>query len=347
MKAWRIEEDFGLENLRLAEVPDPEPGPGEIVVALEAASLNYRDLMMVRGHYNPNQPLPLVPCSDGVGRVEALGPGVDPEDGAPPVGQRVAPIFAQGWLAGAPEKRHTRTTLGGPLDGTLAEKVVVRADAVVPVPVHLSAAQAACLPCAAVTAWHALHVGTAHGGQPVGPGDTVLTLGTGGVSIFALQLARLAGADVVVTSSSDAKLERARELGAKAGVNYRTHEDWEEKVLEATGGGGVDRVIEVGGAGTLPRSIRSVRPGGVIALIGVLSGTVDDLDIRPVLMRGVRIQGVFVGSKETFQSMNRAIAHHRLEPVVDRVVPFDDAPAAFEHLASGEHLGKVVVGIGD
>ncbi len=337
MRAWQVGGAFGLENLELVERPAPEPGPGQLRLRLLAASINFRDLLMVRGAYNPKQPLPLVPCSDGVGEVVAVGAGVR----SPAVGERVIPIFAQGWLAGPPRRDAVRTTLGGPLDGTLAEEMVVAAEAVVPAPGHLEDEEAATLTCAGVTAWNAL----AESGS-VRAGDTVLTLGTGGVSIFALQLARLLGARVVVTSSSDEKLARARELGAWEGINYRSTPEWGRRVKELTGGRGVDHVIEVGGAGTLAQSLTAVRLAGTISLIGVLAGRVTDLDVASILMRSVRIQGVLVGSRDHFEAMNRAIELHGLRPVVDRVFPFSDVPRAFEHLAAGRHFGKVCVRIG-
>lgn len=343
MRAWAVEESFGLERLRLGERPDPDlekVAPGRVVLRVRAVSLNFRDLMMVQGLYNPKQPLPLIPCSDGAGEVVAVGEGVRNVR----VGDRVATIFAQGWLAGAQRNEYITTTLGGPLDGTLRELMVVPAAAVVPVPAHLSDIEAATLPCAAVTAWHALT--GSPGASRVKAGDTVLALGTGGVSIFALQLGQLLGARVIVTSSSDDKLERARELGAWATVNYVEEPEWGKRVKEITGGRGVDHVVEVGGAGTLSRSLQAVRPAGEISLIGVLSGTVRDLDIIPILMRGIRVQGVLVGSREHFEGMNRAIEAHGMHPVVDRVFGFDEVPAAFGHLASGSHFGKVCIEVG-
>lgn len=343
MKAWEVRGSFGLDRLELAERPEPEPGPGEVLLRMRAASINFRDFLMVEGRYNPKQPLPLVPCSDGVGDVVAVGPGAERLAPGLAEGDRVAPIFAQGWLAGRPRREDVRTTLGGPLDGTLAELMVARAQGVVPVPEHLSDEEAATLPCAAVTAWNALTSGGDTGS--VKAGDTVLTLGTGGVSIFALQLARVLGARVIVTSSSDDKLARAKELGASEGVNYREVPEWGKRVRELTGGVGVDHVIEVGGGDTLPKSLQAVRAGGTISLIGVLSGRPTELDVASILMRQVRIQGVLVGSREHFEAMNRAIAQHGLRPVVDRVFPFPEAPEAFRHLAAGRHLGKVAIRI--
>jgi NADPH:quinone reductase-like Zn-dependent oxidoreductase len=304
---------------------------------MRAASLNYRDLRMVEGSYNPRQALPLVPASDGVGEVVALGAGVT----RVAVGDRVCPIFARDWIAGEPARDRIKSTLGGPFDGTLAELVVMRAESLVHVPAHLSDEQAACLPCAGVTAYNAL---IAQGG--VGPGDVVLTQGTGGVSIFALQIGKLVGARVIVTSSSDDKLARARQLGADEVINYRTHPEWSKLARDFTNGRGVDHVIEVGGAGTLAQSLRAVRPGGTISVIGVLSGTSTEIALLPVLMQNLRLQGVFVGHREHFEALCRAVAQGRLEPVVDRIFPLSDARLAFDHLASGAHFGKVCIAIG-
>ncbi len=334
-RVYQIEDSFGLDNLTVAARPERAPGPGEVAVAVRAVSLNYRDLLMVRGRYNPRQPLPLIPCSDGVGEVVALGAGVS----GLKLGDRVAGMFAQDWASGAPTKQAMSSTLGGPRDGMLAARVVLPAHGVAPVPGHLEDAEAATLPCAALTAWSAL---VTLGG--VKAGDTVLVQGTGGVSIFALQFAQLLGARVIATSSSDAKLERVRAMGAWRTINYRTTPDW-GKVARRLSDGGVDHVVEVGGAGTLQQSIRAMRPGGRISLIGVLAGGASDLNMTPVLMQQIRIQGVFVGHREGFGAMCRAIEQHALRPVVDRVFAFEEARAAFEHLASGQHFGKVCVSI--
>jgi NADPH:quinone reductase-like Zn-dependent oxidoreductase len=333
VRAWVVEGGFGRDHLRLVERPEPSPGHGELLVRLRAASLNYRDLMMVEGRYNPRQPLPLVPCSDGVGEVLAVGEGVR---GFAP-GDRVCPTFAPRWLAGEPDRERLRTTLGGPLDGTLRERMTIAAESVVRPPAHLSDAEAATLPCAALTAWSALVV---HG--RLRAGETVLVLGTGGVALFALQIALLHGARVVVTSSSDEKLERARALGAWETVNYRREPAWGKRVRELAGEG-VDHVVEVGGAGTLAESLRAVRIGGTIHLIGVLAAGEAPLSIVPVFMQQVRIQGVLVGHREAFEAMNRAIAHHQVRPVVDRVFPFAEVATAFDHLAAGAHFGKVCI----
>ncbi len=334
MRAVVVQESFGVENLATITREDvAEPGPGQVVLAMRAATLNYRDLMMVRGHYNPRQPLPLVPCSDGVGTVEAVGEGVT----RVAVGDRVCPIFAQGWLGGSARKHHVRTTLGGPLDGTLRERMVLDQEGVVKVPEHLSDAEAAALPCAGVTAWNAL--------DGVEPGQTVLLQGTGGVSIFALQFAKARGARAIITSSSDAKLEVAEGLGADATVNYRERPDWGRAVKELTDGEGVDRIVEVGGAGTLSESMRAAKVGAEIAVIGVLSGSRQELDVTPILMRGLRLRGIFVGSRDDFERMNRAIAHHALRPVVRETFALEEARDAFERMASGGHLGKIAIAI--
>ena len=334
MRVWEIRESFGLESLKLCERETPRPGPGQVVVRVRAASLNYRDLLTVEGLYDPKQPLPLVPLSDGAGEVEAVGNEV--QRVAP--GDRVAGVFAPHWIAGRPTRERLRSTLGGPLDGMLAERVCLDAEGVVRFPEHLSFEEAACLPCAAVTAWNAVA-----GTDPLVAGEMLLVLGTGGVSLLALQLARACGARVVVTSSSDAKLARARALGATDVVNYRTSPEWDRVVKDLTGGTGVDRVVEVGGAGTLARSLRCVRIGGTICLIGNLAGLDAQLNLAQVFMRAVRLQGVLVGSRESFEAMNRAIALHELRPPIDRVFSFDEVPAAFAHLKSGAHFGKLVV----
>jgi NADPH:quinone reductase-like Zn-dependent oxidoreductase len=334
MKAFESQSSFGLDHLTLVERPEPIPAFGHVRVRLQAASLNFRDLLMIRGQYNPKQPLPLIPLSDGAGEVVGLGDGVTRFQ----VGDRVMPIFAQRWLAGEPTKARLLSALGGPLDGTLVEEVALHEDGLVLVPAHLSWEEAATLPCAAVTAWSAL---VTQGGLEAG--DTVVVLGTGGVSLFALQIAQLHGARVIVTSSSDAKLERARALGAAETINYQAVPDWEKRVRELTGGTGADHVIEVGGGGTFARSVRAVRIGGRISLIGVLAGNATEVNLAPILMQNIRIQGVIVGSRETFEHLLRAVGHHQLRPVVDRVFPFAEARAAFDHMAGQGHFGKIVV----
>ncbi len=338
MKAYEIQGSFGFDNLCMVDRPDPAPGPGEVVVKVGAVSLNYRDILMIRGHYNPRQPLPLIPCSDGVGRVVAVGDGVD----RVAVGDRVAGAFTQTWIDGPPTATKLRGTLGGPIDGTLAEMVVLSADGVVPVPEHLDDAEAATLPCAALTAWSAL---VEQGG--IGEKQTVLVQGSGGVSVFALQIANALGARVIATSSSDNKLERLKELGAWETINYKDDPKWGKTARGLTDGVGVDQVVEVGGAGTLEQSLKAVGVGGTVSIIGVLSGTSTEINIIPLLMQQVRLQGLLVGSRAGFERMNRVFADHALKPVVDMVFPFADARAAFDHMASGSHFGKVCISVSD
>jgi NADPH:quinone reductase-like Zn-dependent oxidoreductase len=307
------------------------------LIRVRATSLNFRDLMTVTGVYNPKQPLPLIPLSDGVGEVVAVGDGVT----RVAVGDRVAGIFAQGWTAGEPALEKVRaTTLGGPLDGMLSEYRALSQEGVVKVPDYLTDEEAATLPCAALTAWSAL---ITHG--QLKPGDTVLVQGTGGVSIFALQFAKAAGARVIITSGSDEKLERAKALGADEIINYRQAPDWDKAVREMTGGRGVDHVVEVGGVGTLAKSIRSVRFGGHISLIGVLSGRAGEIDIAPVLMQNIRVQGIIVGSREMFEAMNRALEQNQIRPVVDKIFALDETRQAFELMAQGGHFGKICIRI--
>lgn len=333
MRAWEVADSFGLEQLRQVDRAPAPLGPGQVRVRLHAASLNYRDLLMVRGRYNPRQPLPLVPCSDGAGEIVEVGEGV----GERSVGERVATCFTQGWLAGPHRSAHFKRTLGGPLDGTLQEELVLDEQGVIPVPRHLSMEEAACLPCAALTAWSALvTLGEVQAGQ------TVLVLGTGGVSLFALQLARVLGCEVILTSSSAEKRARAEAMGAKGTVDYTAEPRWGKAVRALNGGEGVDLVVEVGGQGTLAQSLAAVRESGTVALIGVLAGG-GEVDLTPVLMRQIRVQGVFTGHRAGFKAMNRVIEHAGLRPVVDRVFPFDQALEAFQHLSSGRHFGKVVV----
>jgi NADPH:quinone reductase-like Zn-dependent oxidoreductase len=319
----------------MAERSEPQPAAGQVLVRIRAVSVNYRDLLVVKGLYNPRLPLPLIPFSDGVGEVVAVGPGVTRVK----PGERVAGIYMQGWQAGELTEAKANSALGGGIDGVLAEYVLFHEEGVVPIPEHLTFEEGATLPCAAVTAWHAVVE------EGVRPGETVLTIGTGGVSLFALQFARLAGARVIATSRSADKLARALQLGATDGIDTTIEPDWEKKAWEITGKRGVDLVVEVGGAGTLPRSLRAVRPGGRISLIGVLTGATGEVNPLPAVMKGVRVQGILVGSREMFERMNRAIALHRLRPVVDRLFPFAEAREALRYLESGAQFGKIVISL--
>jgi NADPH:quinone reductase-like Zn-dependent oxidoreductase len=331
MKAWAIESGFGIENLRMADRPEPSAGPGQVVVRTRAVSLNYRDLMVTKGQYNPKMPLPRIPCSDGAGEVIAIGPGVSRVK----PGDRVMGTFHQAWLAGEIREPLAKTTLGGDLDGMIAEQVVLSQDGVVAIPEHLSFDEAATLPCAALTAWNAL----AEGGLKAG--DSTLIQGTGGVSLFAFQFAKLMGARTLIISSNDDKLKRAAALGADETLNYRTNSEWEKWARQKTGEG-VDHIVEVGGAGTLERSLKAARVGGHIALIGVLAG-IGSVNPLPILMKSVRLRGIFVGSRSMFDAMNRAIAQSRLQPIIDRVFPFAEFPDALRHMEQAGHFGKIVV----
>lgn len=338
MQVYEIQGGFGLENLKKAERPEPKAGPRQVVVKVHATSINFRDLMMVQGHYNPKQPLPLIPFSDGAGEVVDVGEGVTRVK----TGDRVADCFFQKWFHGQPSPdRIAKWSMGGPLDGMLAEYVVLDENGVLKVPDHLSYEEAACLPCAYLTAWSCLF---RHGNLQ--PGDTVLCLGTGGVSIAGLQLAKLAGAEVIITSSSDDKLKQARKLGASHGINYKENAKWSAAVREATGGRGVDYVIEVGGVGTLEQSVRSVRMGGHVSLVGVLAGPQAPLNLTLVLMQDVRVQGVFVGPRESFEAMNRAIAQHKMKPIIDKTFGWNEATEALAYVAGGKHFGKVCIKVG-
>jgi NADPH:quinone reductase-like Zn-dependent oxidoreductase len=334
MKAYEVQE-FGIEKLALVDRPDPEPAAGDVLVRFRAASINYRDLMVVQGTYNPRMKVPAVPFSDGAGEVEAVGGGVTKWR----VGDRVMPIFAQRWFDGgsSEEKRRTSLGAGAQWDGVLREMGTFSEESVVRVPDHLSFDEAATLPCAALTAWHALAVS-----GDLRAGQSVLTLGTGGVSIFALQFANLFGARVISTSSSDEKIKKLKDLGAGDAINYREREDWEKDVLEMTGKLGVDHTVEVGGAGTLGRSIAATRIGGHVALIGALTGA-GSFNPTTVFMKAIRLQGIFVGSKRMFEEMNKAIAVNKVKPVVDRVFEFAEAREALKYMESGSHFGKIVV----
>ena len=334
MKVWEMHEGG---EWRLGERPAPQAGAGEVVIKMRAASLNFRDVQVRRNIYGLPARVPLIPLSDGAGEVVEVGAGASRFQ----AGDRVAGAFAPGWVEGAPTPEKAASALGaGSVDGVLAEFIALPETGVVRVPNHLSFEEAATLPCAAVTAWFALFVGGS-----LKAGETVLLQGTGGVSLFALQFAKAAGARVILTSSSDDKLARARELGADETINYRATPDWDARVLELTGGRGVDTVVEVGGPDTLNKSIQAVRVGGQISIIGVLTGTAAQVNIGAILGKQPRIQGVSVGSVAIFEEMNRAITQNQMRPVVDRVFPFEEARQALKYLESGQHFGKVVIGV--
>ncbi|OBZ07701.1 NAD(P)-dependent alcohol dehydrogenase [Bacillus sp. FJAT-26390] len=335
MNVFEIQDGFGLDHVRKAERSIPVPGTGEVLIKMRAASLNYRDLGVISGFYNPNLQLPLIPVSDGVGEVVGLGEQASRFK----LGDRVSGIFTQSWLSGEPTQEGLASTLGNPLDGLLAEYAVLNEQGLVRVPAHLTDEEAASLACAGVTAWHAI----VEEGK-VKSGDTVLIQGTGGVSLFALQFAKLHGATVIVTSSSDDKLGRAKSLGADHGINYRSTPEWAQAVLELTHGRGADLIVDVGGAATLNQSLSALRLGGQISLVGILSGaSVEGFNIIDAIQKKARLQAINVGSRAMFESMNRAIEQNKLRPVIDRIFPFEQSVDAFLHLAKGTHFGKVCI----
>lgn len=331
MHAWQIS-SFGIDSLELVERVTPVPRPGEVLVAIRAISLNFRDLMMVKGVYNPRLKLPRIPCSDGAGEILTVGEGV--KNWKP--GDRVAGIFMQNWLDGPLTPAKAKGALGGDVDGMLATHAVLRDTGLVSLPSHMSYEEGATLPCAAVTAWNALCV------SALKPGDTVLIQGTGGVAVFALQFAKMRGLRVLGISTSDQKLERAAGLGLDAGFNYRKDPDWENWVVQQTGGEGVDLVVEVGGTGTLARSLKSLRTGGTIAQIGVLAGATESVSIPSILHKTARIQGIYVGSRLDFAAMNSAIELFRLRPVHEDF-PWSRTREVLRSMEAGSHFGKLVL----
>lgn len=331
MQAWQITA-FGIDSLEVVERPDPIPGPGEVLVAVRAVSLNFRDLMMVKGLYNPRLSFPRIPCSDGSGEVLSIGDHVT----AWKPGDRVAGIFMQNWLDGPLTSAKSKGALGGDMDGMLATHVVLRETGVVAIPDHMSFQEAACLPCAAVTAWNALCAAA------LKPGETILIQGTGGVSIFALQFAKLRGLRVLAVSSCDQKLQRAAGMGLDAGFNYRKNPEWDQWALQQTGGEGVALVVEVGGGGTLSRSLKAIRTGGTVAQIGVLAGAAESISIPSILHKTVRIHGIYVGSRQDFVEMNQAIEFFRMRPVHEDF-PSSRVRNALRTMENGSHFGKIVV----
>lgn len=334
MKAYEIQSNAGIDALTLVDRPEPKPAAGQVLIQVKATSLNYRDLLVIEGAYGTGLKYPLIPLSDGAGEVVALGDGVTRVK----IGDRVAATFFQDWIYGSLTKEKMKSDLGGGIDGMLAEYVLLHQDGLVILPDHLSDIEGATLPCAAVTAWHGL---VTKGN--IGAGDSVLLLGTGGVSIFALQFAKILSAKAIITSSSDEKLVRAKQLGADQTINYKTTPDWEKQVYQLTNRTGVDHVVEVGGAGTLPKSLQAVRIGGRISLIGVLSGRGNEIDPMPILFKSLTVQGIYVGSREMFEAMNQAIQQHQIKPIIDRVFPFAEARKAYHYLKSAAHFGKVVI----
>jgi len=335
MKVFQIQNNWSMDNLTLTERPKPEPGTGQVLLQMKAASLNFRDLLVPkRGYGALTGTLPLIPISDGVGEVIATGKGVR----RVVVGDRVCPVMIQSWISGPPTMERISSTLGGPLDGVMAEYMVLNEECVVQAPEHLSNEEAATLPCAALTAWSAVVTD----GQ-VKAGDRVLVQGTGGVSLFALQIAKLHGAHVIVTSSSDEKIQRAINLGADEGINYLSTPEWGKETKLMTGADGVDLIVEVGGQKTLPQSLRAIRAGGTISLIGVLSGLNIDVSLGLIVTRKVRLQGITVGSRDGMEAMMRAISQHAIEPVIDRIFAFEELREALDYLKRSGHFGKICI----
>ena len=336
MKLFQIQDEWSQDHLKLSEASIPSPGPGEVLLEMKAASLNYRDLVVLRRGYGVQTgTLPLIPVSDGMGVVKETGSGVSEFS----EGDRVCPLFMQNWLAGSPNRKKLSSTLGGPIDGVMAEYRCFPESGVYPVPEHLSDVEAATLPCAALTAWSALI-----GEGRIQPGESVLIQGTGGVSLFALQFAKMAGARAILISGSEEKMKQASQLGADDVLNYRSQPEWGKIIRDLTGGDGVDHIIEVGGTDTLPQSLRAIRPGGTISMIGVLSGHEMKAQLGLIVTRQIRLQGITVGHRQGFENMCRAINRHQLKPVVDQVYPFESLPEALDRLAGGQHFGKICFG---
>ena len=335
MKVFQLQDDWSIDHLTLTDRPKPEAGPGQVLLQMKAASLNYRDLLVPqRGYGALTGTLPLIPISDGVGEVIEIGEGVR----RVVVGDRVCPVMIQTWISGPPSMERIISTLGGPLNGVMAEYMVVSEQGVAKVPQHLTDEEAATLPCAALTAWSAL-VSEGH----VKAGDRVLVQGTGGVSLFALQFAKLLGAHVIITSSSDDKLERALDLGADEGINYKSTPEWGKVAKERSRGIGVDHIVEVGGTETLPQSLHAIRTGGTISMIGVLTGQTMNVGIGLIVILHVRLQGITVGNRDSFEAMTSAISQHKVRPVVDRIFDFEELREGLDYLGSGAHFGKICI----
>ncbi|MDP1598770.1 NAD(P)-dependent alcohol dehydrogenase [Phenylobacterium sp.] len=337
MRALEVAAPWGADALKVVESPDPTPGHGEVLVRMRAVSLNYRDMLMINGMYSRGSSTAggvITPFSDGCGIVEAVGPGVT----RVAVGDRVATLFFQNWTSGRPTLEKLSSALGFPVPGAGRELATFSQEGVSKVPDFLTDQQVATLPCAALTAWRGLFEDAR-----LEPGDTVVLQGTGGVSIFGLQFAKAAGYRTVITSSSDEKLARAKTMGADTLINYRTTPEWAKAVREATHGVGADFVMEVGGAGTIQESLKAVRIGGHIAIIGVVAGAGEGVNPGVLIGNSARLQGLSVGSREMFEAMCRAIELHRISPVVDKVFPWTEAAAAFAAMQGGEHFGKIVL----
>ena len=333
MKAYQIRDEWSLEHIELVEIPKPSPGPGEVLVEMKASSLNYRDMVVAnRGYGSKTGNLPLIPVSDGVGIVRELGDGVS----RVAIGDRICPLFMQGWISGPPNRERLSTTLGGPIDGVMAEFRCFPQDSVSKVPEELTDLESSTIPCAALTAWSAL----VEEGK-LQPGESVLIQGTGGVSLFALQFAKICGARCILISGSNEKMKRAQELGADEVLNYQDLPEWGKEVRDFSGGEGVDHIVEVGGPETLPQSLRAIRPGGTISMIGVLSGSEMKAQLGLIVTRQIRLQGITVGHRDGFEAMASAINASGMKPIVDQVYPFTSLPEAMHSLSEAKHFGKI------
>lgn len=335
MRVFQIEGDWGMDNLKLSERPITKPGPGQVLLNMKASALNFRDLLVPeRGYGRHTGTLPLIPVSDGVGEVVEVGDGVTRVK----VGDRVCPTYFQSWFGGEPSADRFSQALGGPLDGTMAEYMCLSEQGVVKAPSNLTDAQAAGLPCAGLTAWSALATCST-----TKPGEKVLIQGSGGVALFALQFAKSFGSHVTMISSSDEKIERLKELGADAAINYRSTPEWGKASREITDGRGFDHIIELGGEKTLPQSLRCIRPGGTLSMIGVLSGLSLNASLGPIITRQVRLQGVTVGHRDSFEAMVRAIELHNIKPIVDKTFDFEELKEGLAYIKSGKQFGKVCI----
>lgn len=334
MKAYQLQAYNSLDALKLIDLPTPTIKEHEVLVNIKANSLNFRELLILRGGYARNKKIPVIPCSDGAGEVVAVGSSVTEFK----VGDRVAANFFRDWVSGQATEAQMATAFGGAIDGMLVEYVALPEHCLVKLPDHLSYEEGATLPCAALTAWNSLTTGNLTSGQ------TLLTLGTGGVSVFAFQLAKAMGARVIITSGSDDKLQQAKDLGADEVINYRQYPEWQNEVLEITNGKGVDQVVEVGGAGTLERSLAATKLGGYIGIIGVLTGLGEGgFTPATAFFNQLRLQGIYVGSRTMFETMATAIDLHKIKPVIHEIVDFREARKAYELLESAQHFGKVVI----
>ncbi len=332
MRAWQIVSDGGVDSLELTDRTLGDPGPGEVKVRMRASAINFRDLSIITDPVPRGIKFPCIPNSDAAGEVVAIGDDVT----SVAAGDRVASCFFQDWADGPCSPEIMATALGGAVDGVLAGDVILKEGGVIPIPDHLSFEEAATLPCAALTAWNAV-VETGK----TKAGDTVLLLGTGGVSIYALQFLNMLGARVIITSSSDEKLARAKEMGAWGTINYRKTPDWDAEVLKLTDGKGVDLTVEVGGPATLQKSIEATRVAGTVGLIGILAG--GEINPMPIMRKSMTVQGIYVGSRRMFSDMNRAITTHKMRPIVHETFEFEDAPSAYHAMQAAGHFGKLVV----